>query len=149
MPSMLRTSQSLGLIPSDMPDVDWIPVDVAAEIAAELVWNDVNTTISDGPRYYHMVNPQPVLWQEFIPLLKEYCGPNAEIVPLSRWVEKLKTFEAANADDLSSKPALKMSRFFALVASSGPANRYQTKNSQRVSRTLAELQPVGLTLMRR
>ena len=149
VPSLLRTSQSIGLIPSDLPDVDWIPVDIAAKIAAELIWNDMNTTTSHERRYYHIVNPCPVPWRSFLPSLKEHCAPNADLVPLSQWVKKLNSFDAANANDLASKPALKMASFFALIASSGPTTGYQTSNSRQASRTMADLQPVSASLMQK
>lgn len=147
IPAMLKTSKSLQFIPSDFPPVDWIPVDVVSNIVAELSLNDVRNPAAT-PRYYNVVNPHPVHWQDFIPSLKQSCGPEAQVVALKEWIERLRKFDANDATELASKPALKMLDFYAMTAaSSGGAARYQTGAAVRVSKTMARLVPVSETLM--
>lgn len=146
VPSMLKTSKSIGLIPADLPPVDWIPVDIVSKIVTELAFEDVRD-LSCTTKYYHVINPQPVSWHEFIPLIERYCGPGVQVVPLSEWVEKLRTFDATDVKELSSKPALKMLNFFSLMASCGPTTKYQTSASVGTSKTMADLEPVDQALM--
>ena len=146
--SMLMTSKSIGLIPADLPPVDWIPVDIAAKIVSELAFEDMRE-LSCTPKYYHVVNPQPVPWRNFIPSVERYCGPGVEVVPLSQWTEKLRTFDATDAKELSSKPALKLLNFFSLIVSNGPTTKYQTSASVQASNTMAGLEPVNLVLMQK
>ena len=146
VPSMLKTSRSIGLIPADLPPVDWISVDIVSKIVTELVLEDVRHS-SLTPKYYHVVNPQPVSWREFLPSIEQYCGPGVQVVPLSQWVEKLRTFDATDVKELSSKPALKTLNFFSLIASCGPTTKYQTSASVRASKTMADLEPVDQALM--
>ena len=146
--SMLMTSKSIGLIPADLPPVDWIPVDIAAKIVSELAFEDMRD-LSCTSKYYHVVNPQPVPWRNFIPSVERYCGPGVEVVPLSQWTEKLRTFDAIDAKELSSKPALKLLNFFSLIVSNGPTTKYQTSASVQASKTMAGLEPVNLVLMQK
>lgn len=148
VPSMLRTSRSIGLIPLDLPLVDWIPVDVVSHIVAELALHDIMLT-SRTMIYYHVLNPQPVPWEQLIPSVKRFCGPGAQIVQLSQWIEKLQLYDSADSEVLSSKPAVKLLKFFSIVASSGPTTKYQTLATTRASKTMAELPPVNSLLMER
>lgn len=146
VPSMLRTSKSIGLIPADLPPVDWIPVDVVSKIVTELALESVRD-LSRTPTYYHAVNPHPVPWRVFIPSIERYCGPGVQIVPLTQWIKKLRTLDATDSKEISSKPALKMLNFFSLMASHGPTTRYQTSASIQASKTMADLEPVSIALM--
>ena len=146
VPSMLKTSRAIGLIPAGLPPIDWIPVDLVSKIVSDLSFNGLHDP-SETPKYYHVVNPQPVPWLEFMPSLEQYCGPGVRIIPLSEWVGKLRTFDATKPKELSLYPALKMLKFFSLVASSGPSVRYQTSASVQASETMAGLRPVNQSLM--
>lgn len=147
IPAMLKTSRSIQLIHSDFPPVDWIHVDLVSKIVAELSLNDVlNSTAT--PRYYNVVNPQPVSWQQFIPFLKQFCGPDAQAVTLVEWVQKLEAFDTNDGTELASKPALKLLDFYAMTAAlSGPPARHHTKAAVEASETMAGLKPVSATLM--
>nr|ARJ54151.1 nonribosomal peptide synthetase [Ramalina conduplicans] len=147
IPAMLKTSNSLQLIPSGFPPVDWIPVDVVSKIVAELSLNDIRNS-TPTPRYYNVVNPHPVPWQDFIPSLKQSCGPEAQVVPLTEWTEKLRQFDANDAAEVASKPALKMLDFYAMMAASaGGAAKYQTQAAVEASETMKGLEPVSASLM--
>ena len=148
VPSILKTSKAIGLIPADLPPVDWVPVDVVSKVVVELTIEDMGESMRT-PKYYHIMNPQAVPWREFIPCIERYCGPGVQVVPLLQWVEKLRTFDAANSKELSSKPALKMLNFFSLMTSNGPTTKYQTSASVQASKTMAGLEPVSPALMQR
>ena len=145
-PAMLKTSKSIGLIPLDLPAVDWIPVDIVSKIVAELALNDMK----DPPptiKYYNVVNPNPTPWREFIPCFQRYCGSGAQIVTISQWVDKLRAFNVTDVEELSSKPALNLLKFFSLLANYGPTTRYQTSGSVQTSKTMGRLASVTQSLM--
>jgi len=123
VPSMLKTSRSIGLIPADLPPVDWVPLNTISKIVTELAFYDVQS-VSRTPSYYHVINPRPTPWRELIPEVEVQCGPGVRVVPLSDWVKKLRTYDATEMKEVSSKPALKMLNFFSLVASRGPTTKY-------------------------
>lgn len=145
VPSLLRTSKSMGLIPNDLPAVDWIPVDIVAKIAVELALKDVADVST--PRYYHVLNPQSVPWASFTKSIEQCCDYDVQFVPLSQWIKTLQKFDATDSKETSSKPALKLIRFFSLMASSGPTAKYQTSATVNASKTMASLAPVDQALM--
>ncbi|KAL8793203.1 MAG: hypothetical protein Q9195_004233 [Heterodermia aff. obscurata] len=147
IPSLIKTSKAMGIVPNDLPSVDWIPVDTVAKIISDISLDKLQDLSKNGPRYYHVVNPKPVSWLEFLPQMKHHCGPNARAVPLLEWVEKLSTFDPTNLNDLTLYPALRISKFFSIFASSRPTVRYTTSACVEASRTMAELQPVDHSSM--
>lgn len=147
LPAMLKTSKLIGLIPEDLPAVDWIPVDLVSKIVSELAFADLGNP-SQTPRYYHVVNPSPVPWVTYLPFVKQYCGSASPVVPLSEWVQNLRKMDITNAQQINLCPALKMLNFFSLVASSGPTLKYQTLASKQASKTMTALEPVDESLMR-
>ena len=142
LPSMLATSTSLGLIPSDLHPVDWIPIDKISRIILELSLHDLEGGNST-PTYYNLVNPQPVAWSQLLEPLRDYCGPTTKAVPLAEWVRKLQTFDKTDAAQLEAKPALKTLKFFVAMASSGSPATYQTKASVQASESMAALNPIN------
>ena len=146
VPAILKTSKVLGLLPSDLPPIDWIPVDAVASIILDICLHDARDK-SQITKYYNVVNPRPVQWEHFVPQIKRYYSPSTEVVPLLQWVEKLLTFNAADMDEWEAKPALKLYDFLSIIACSESTSRYQTSASQHASKTLATLPPVDAYLM--
>ena len=147
IPSILKTSRSLGMIPVDLPFVDWIPIDILSQIIVELSLHDIQAP-GDSTKYYNLVNPIPVPWVELLEPLKESCGPQVQVVTLSEWVQKLKSLDRADTEELKSRPALKTLDFFTLMISRGPVARYATAASIQASGSMAVLKPVDQILMR-
>ena len=147
IPSLLKTSKAMGIVPNDLPLVDWIPVDTVAKIVSEISLGKLQDHSKNRLRYYHVVNPKPVSWLEFLPQVERYCGSNARAVPLQEWFEKLSTFDHTNSNDVTLYPALKISKFFSIIASSTPTVWYRTSACVEASKTMAELGPVDQHLM--
>lgn len=141
IPSMLRTSRSIGLIPADLPPVDWIPINKVSEIVLDLSLHDLGDRGS-SPKYYNLVNPHPVPWSEVLGPVQAYCGPDAKLVPLSEWVQKLQALDRTDAAELEAKPALKIIDFFASMVLRGPVTKYQTVASVQASKSMGALKPV-------
>lgn len=146
MPSMLETSKSIGILPTDLPPVDWIPVDEVAKIIMEISFSTVGDLLST-PQSYNIVNPNPVPWQAYQEAMKTYLGPEVQAVPLSQWLQRLQIFDATDVDQLATKPALKMLKFFSYMASQGPTAGFQTSHGVCASKTMAGLESVGQDLM--
>ena len=143
-PAILRASKLIGLVPTDLPLVDWIPVDLASKIVSEISFHDVGRS-SQVKNYYHVVNPHPRPWLDFMPSLMNFCGRETKAVPLSEWVTQLR--KLSERETISSVPSLKLLGFFSLMSSSGTTARYQTSASVRASGTMASLKPVDQPLM--
>ena len=141
--SMLKTSKAIGLIPSDLPPIDWVLNETVSNAVGDIVLHDMANP-SRFPKYYHIVNPHPLPWPDALPTIQRFCGSNSRMIPISQWVESLKAYDTSDAEDIESKPALKLLSFFSLFASSGLPAGYQTEASRRASKAMAELQPVSL-----
>ena len=148
IPSLLKTSKSMGLIPNDLQPIDWVPVDLVAKIVTEISLANLNQP-TKSPAYYNVVNPRPVPWQLALDLVIQSCGREMQAVPLSTWVQKLQTFDPSDMHELASKPALKLLKFFSLLSSRrGPPAKYSTTSAVQASETLARLGPVDESMMR-
>lgn len=145
--SMLKTSKSLNRIPADLPDVDWIPIDIMSKIVVEIALSRASDR-DGGATYYNLVNRHPVVWNDFIPTLQHFCGPDAQVIPLGEWIEKLRAENGMDRRKLESMPALRSLSFFSMLQARGPVARYETLASQKASPTMAGLVPVDVDLMR-
>ena len=147
VPSLFKTSKALGMIPEDLPPVDWIPVNKLSPIILELAFHDLPDR-ANSPRYYNLVNPHPVPWTSLLGPMTAHCGPRSKTVPLQDWVRELQTLDASDAAEVEAKPALKILGFFAAMAARGPVARYETEAAERASHSMAGLEAVSECLMR-
>ena len=68
IPIMLATSSHLNAIPTfPHRQVDWIPVDIAAETISELVCQQTKDSYS----LHHIVNPKPIPWSQVVILVQK------------------------------------------------------------------------------
>ncbi|KAL9596318.1 MAG: hypothetical protein Q9219_005872 [cf. Caloplaca sp. 3 TL-2023] len=95
---------SLKCIPSDLPDVDWIPVDTLATIVTEIILSQalLQKGSDGGAEYFNIVNLHPRAWKNFIPTLQDFCGPDTEVVSLAEWVDRLPSANTTNWDECES-----------------------------------------------
>ncbi|UZJ51514.1 hypothetical protein CBS101457_000834 [Exobasidium rhododendri] len=84
-PLMIRTAQEVGLLPNSGPDVDWLPVDVAAKGIIEICL----TSESRNEKYYHVALPPKVKrpsWNTFVQWLQG-SGLDFNLVKKEKWLE--------------------------------------------------------------
>ena len=144
VPSLIRTSKVMSLLPDDLPSVDWIPVDKLATIVSELIFSDVT---SQGLQIYNVTNPRPVPWSSLLGPIKRYCGPETKIVSLAKWTEALHATDASSSDELSAKPALKMLDLFDGLVEQKSGLKCSVERSMEASNTMQTLKPVSEELM--
>lgn len=140
--SMIQTSKTLGCLPNRVMEVDWIPVDVLADIILDIVHHRSGS----GLEVYNLVNPHPVSWETLIPAVTAMY-PEVKVVPLADWIERLSHADEDDADEVTSKPALKILEWFVDLekglSSTGPLQGYETSRGVAVSKTMAGLPPVS------
>jgi thioester reductase-like protein len=146
LPSLVKTSKSLGLIPDSVPDINWIPVDRLATIMVELMHHGVENSIFE---VYNMVNPHFASWSSLVRPIEKRFGPQARIVPFCEWLDALKEIDINDPKQTSEKPALKILDFYEALASGVGANSltYDTRHGQAGSRTMARLPAVKASWM--
>lgn len=148
VPGIIQTSKSIGLVPNDLHQVDWIPIDTLASIVLELSFHDLKFGRLGKPSYHNIVNPHKVSWSELVPCIQEYCGPGAKSVSLIEWIEALRMLDTTDPKELESKPALKVMPFFSLIASRGQQVHFDTASSEKASRSMSELKAIDAELIK-
>lgn len=143
LPSLVLSSQHLGLVPDSLgtlDKVDWIPVDVLAPIVLELALGRHATR-----GVYHAVNPKSTTWEALLPSIQAEIGPDVKTVTLAAWVEALTASLSVSTTqkELAANPAVKLLDFYeSLLASEDAAPRLETGETEKASPMLAELGPV-------
>lgn len=141
LPSLVETSASLGCLPKDQPDVDWIPVDVCAQTIFDIVGHDVATSRF---KLYNVVNPQRGPWKPLALAIQSRLQKSCEFVSLAEWIERLRAHDDGEESSLRKYPSLKLLPFFENNAMRAEAGRtVSTSKARAASKTLAHLSPIG------
>jgi thioester reductase-like protein len=83
---VIKTSQKLGIWPTRVNALDWIPVDALAKGIAEITATDPS---SHTLRVYNMLHPDPAPWALLYTTLKNGFGLSAKEVSLPVWLDSL------------------------------------------------------------
>jgi len=99
-PALLRSSQTIGIIPRVSGHISWVPVDQAAQALVEMR--------SSKEPYLHLAHPKPVQVSLILAALSDSL--HIPIVAYSDW---LAAVEAAGKDaNLAGNPAVRLLDFF-------------------------------------
>jgi thioester reductase-like protein len=144
-PTLLKTSKSIGCIPDTLGAIDWIPVDTLATIIVDII---KDLTQNGIPRTFNLVNPRQASWETLLPVV--LARWNVKAVSFAEWLDTLRTVE--HTSDLTSLPALKFFDFFEnmgadLKNSGNRTMEFATNNSQKASRTMANMTPIDAPAM--
>ena len=145
--SLIKTSESLGYLPGNIPDVDWIPVDTLASIILDIAHCTAGAT---GISTYNLVNPQRTPWTLLINSILQRLGPEIQIVELSEWIRMLEQIDRTDTHQLTSKPAAKILDFFRDLENEtkeGKRTTFSTEHDVSDSNTMVNLKPVGTEWM--
>ena len=144
LPSLVKTSKSLGAIPEGLPEIDWIPINKVAKIIKEII--DANSNNKDV-KVYDLVNPRTIPWNSILDTLRRHCGEKSRVVPLATWLEILESMDVDTLDEreLASKPAIKVLPMLRELMDAETATKYSTMRGLEVSRTMKGLSPVNQT----
>ncbi|KAJ4287771.1 hypothetical protein N0V90_012475 [Kalmusia sp. IMI 367209] len=104
MPFLIKTSQTLKMLPDLSGTLSWYPVNGVASTLGELLTNpDANNLI------YHIDNPSRQPWKGMIRSLAHALDiPSSNIVPYPQWVERVRSFGGSTKEN----PALQLIEYF-------------------------------------
>ncbi|EED20986.1 NRPS-like enzyme, putative [Talaromyces stipitatus ATCC 10500] len=123
---LLETSKSLQMVPSDLMDIDWLPVNSVAEIVNSLLHQDRHS--KEAILFHNLVHPAPMPWSEAVPVIQSWCGQSAGAAPLKDWIAAVKAREKEEQDSLQVLPSLPLLSFFDLLSDRGPSHKYSQQN---------------------
>lgn len=153
LPSLIRSSLFLGLLPSElglMGNLGWAPVEDIAGVILEVA------AVHDGNGgYFHAVNPNLPDWEGVIvPAVTDFYGSRIErVVSLEEWVKALEK-SAVGEMDLEKNPGVKLLdtyRFATTKATDGEVTTagFATERTEQASETMRRMEPVTAELMKR
>ncbi|KAM0191079.1 hypothetical protein ACHAPC_002348 [Botrytis cinerea] len=155
-PSLVLSSIHLGIIPksldsTDRSKVDWVPIDLIADILVELIFSQ-RIDHNNGAKVYRPVNPVLVPWKSFLPKIINTAtvGQENKItpVPFAKWIELVRK----DAEDLHSKidfeemlgknPAIKLLSFYEGLAKGRVTSVMENKKAVQESEKLRGLKGI-------
>lgn len=155
-PSLVLSSIHLGIIPesldsTDHSEIDWVPIDLVADILVELAFNAKSDQIA-GAKVYHPVNPVLVSWKSLLPTIVATATSGQQntmtSVPFAKWIERVRK----DAEDLHSKinfeemleknPAIKLLSFYEGLAKGRGTSILESKRTVQASDKLRGLQGI-------
>ena len=143
VPSLIKTSKSLGLLPRDLPSVDWIPINHLAKIILEVACSDYKSEKNEIT--YNLVNPRSASWESLLETIQGQLGSGIEIVPFTRWLAALEG--AQDTQNMKLMPALKLLGFFQELKVDRRVVKYEMKRVLETSKSMAQLEPVNTEWM--
>ncbi|KAF9065016.1 hypothetical protein BDP27DRAFT_102090 [Rhodocollybia butyracea] len=97
MPTLIRLSMEVGLVPQELPSVRWLPVDVAADVVYH---NTKHSSLPDNQSsltFYHLENNISTAWSEIVQALTEFRSVNPVLpVPVDKWFETVRLRSSSN-----------------------------------------------------
>lgn len=130
--AIIRTSKTLGLFPSPVAPVDWVPVDDLATILGSVIHHKP-TSESGLLEFYNVVSErQP--WNMLLDALQELGPTNAfKVVSLPEWVSQLRESSDLASTDVTKLPALRLLDFYGGLGSGSDSLKYGTGHTKAVS----------------
>lgn len=138
---VLKASKALGLIPSSLAPIDWIPVNQVASIISEIITSSTNKS---DLQVFNIVNPTPVSWQILVEVLQERFRRNAKIISLREWCDEIKRHDLNELAGPTLEPALKP---LVQLGDGKDSIGYKTETTFSTSKTFASLNPIDKQLL--
>lgn len=145
-PSLVKSSKSLAAVPKDlgsMTEVDWIPVDVLAEIIEDLIHSTSSAPLEQGEvNVFNLVNPSRVQFETLVPtIVKVFSATNDKVktVPFAEWVAKLEALDETDENVLKQYPSVKIIDFYKGLTNSTGEGVFETEFTKSKSKTMENL----------
>ncbi|KAI4601192.1 putative secondary metabolism biosynthetic enzyme [Pestalotiopsis sp. 9143b] len=165
IPSLIAISSASGMIPRDLPPIDWIPVDLVAKVICELI--GLGRADSSGRQsepslkeerdlleVRNIVNPELTGWEEFVAQFQQQRGVDRKVteVTLQEWLDGL---AGQNLEGLSEADAVTFTavepflQHMCQIVSRGVQRQpaFSTAAAMRASSTMASMKAIDRAAM--
>ena len=141
---LVKSSQTLGVLPELQGLMSWTPVNIVAATLAELL-------LSEAQCYpvYHVDNPIRQPWEESLSVLADAIGLLASkkrTVPFSEWIRRVRAFPGSEIDNPAARLVDFLERDFERMSCGGVL--LKTEKCREHSETLRKTGPVSEDVMR-
>ncbi|KHN98032.1 Beta-ketoacyl synthase [Metarhizium album ARSEF 1941] len=110
VPFLIKSSQTLGILPDLPGHLAWAPVDAVAGAAVDIL--TLPDTVQAHP-VYHIDNPSRQSWSEMISMLRKALGiPRHNVVPFADWIKAVRINAQRNNGPDGENPASMLADFF-------------------------------------
>lgn len=157
-PSVMNSAKALGKLPDSlgaMDRMDWVPVDILADVLEEIVTKKTQTgeasraqskehECSDA-EFFGVVNPRVSHWSQMVAEVASCMVPRPEVVPYTDWLAALKNASDQRPDEVESIPAIKLLDFFHDIGRKDAKRpQFATAMTEKACPTLREAGPVSI-----
>jgi hypothetical protein len=145
LPFLIKSSQTLRVLPKFEGPLSWTPVDTVAAVCTDLALGDSNGV-------YHIDNPVRQPWNRMLPLLASELGiPEKNIIPFQEWIRRVRSFPTGAAPGCDLNPAKRLVDFletdFLRMSCGGVL--LATERSQKDSNVMRSVRSVDDTTVRK
>ncbi|KAF9895178.1 hypothetical protein FE257_000080 [Aspergillus nanangensis] len=141
--ALIKSSQTLKVIPDFQGLLSWTPVDYAAAACVELLFSGCQPY-----PVYHIDNPVRQSWSDMIPVLAEaFDIPRKNIIPFAQWVLRVRAFPGSREDNPAAPMADWLRENFERMSCGELI--LATAHSTAHSPTLANVGPVDANVVRK
>ena len=139
IPIMLKTSKSLQKIPYDLPLVDWLPVDVVANIIHDIVRSQ--TSVQHECNNFNVVNPHTIEFGDLLPSIQPALKADLQEIDLQIWIQQLEKVDQGNLKNIEAFPAIKILNYFKSLLNVDPLS-YEFHKLREMSASFREVRPI-------
>ncbi|KAK7744112.1 putative NRPS-like protein biosynthetic cluster [Cytospora paraplurivora] len=159
VPSLAALSKTLRLIPSDLPPIDWVPLDLASRAIVELalVGGDMDEMSDDQRllRVFNVVNPNLTEWSVFVAALQRRLDKGEgryQQLSFAEWVDALVRTDPGTLSEAEASLSTRILPYFQHLAETAARGvvlqpKFKTTESARSSRTIRELKRIDEKLI--
>lgn len=105
IPIMLKSSLALGMLPILSNSVRWTPVDIAADIIADVT---LDKTSPSSTRYFHLQNPDTTSWDFVADAVYKASGGAVRGVPIHEWIAEVNRVAGDCDEEREKVPAVRL-----------------------------------------
>ncbi|KAI0384999.1 acetyl-CoA synthetase-like protein [Hypomontagnella monticulosa] len=126
--ALLRTAKTLKCIPSDLPPIDWVPVDNVAVMLNAFILHPAQETA----QVFNVYPAKGRSWEVVVKFLDKSFGVS-RTVPLREWIQMLRNIQDPTAEDVNKMPALKILDYFETFDNGSSPSGFSTSHATAVS----------------
>jgi thioester reductase-like protein len=147
MHSLAILSKACGLVPSDVAEIDWVPVDQVSRIVSDITLQEKHEGETGTPfvQLYNILHPRPIQFSVFADALQS-CISSSRQVGFHAWVDHL---AGLTPDKLSKEAEAEKTRilpfFQAIVEEQYP--KFTLEKAKKASAVMAEMEPIDQELL--
>lgn len=155
LPSLIISSLHVGALPdslgASMSKIDWVPIDVLAEVLVELTFNSKSSNGAEGnASVFHPHNPRTTSWSELLPtIVKTLSAIKAkpiEVISFQDWLQRIHAdMESSNfdiEDGIKRNPAIKLLNTYESLLEEQDVSEMATEKAQAASSKLRDCEAV-------